>query len=114
MEEFPNSDYAKLLKDPDYINQLSDANTSIEQTYEQAFALYNKGLYNDCLKLQSTVSEVPKPLPRPTSIYSRPWQKPAKRINQFTFMLEGIINTYPNHQVALTAQEIITLLQNSR
>lgn len=113
LEEFPNSDYAKLLKDPDYINQLSDANTSIEQTYEQAFALYNKGLYNDCLQsCKVQLAKYPNHYLGPHFDLLKTMAE-ASQTNKPIYIakLEGIINTYPNHQVALTAQEIITLLQ---
>ena len=112
LEEFPNSDYAKLLKDPDYINQLSDANTSIEQTYERAFALYNKGLYNDCLQsCKAQLAKHPNHYLGPHFDLLKTMAE-ASQTNKSVYiaMLEGIINTYPNHQVALAAQEIITLL----
>ena len=111
--EFPNSDYAKLLNDPDYINQLGATYNNAEQAYEQAFSLYNTGQYKACeAACKTSISNYPNHPTAPHFDLLKTMSEASQTSTSvYIAKLEKIISSYPQHSVAQAAQEIIEWLQ---
>lgn len=112
IEEFPNSDYAKLVKSSSYIEQLSDANSKLESSYEKAFAYYAKSKYKECIAICDRVNtKNPNNILYPNFDFLKT-QASAHKSNKNTYMasLEKIIEKYPKHAVAESAKEILLSL----
>ena len=112
IKEFPNSDYAKLVMDPSYMEELSEANSSLQSQYEQAFTLYNRSKYKECAAICKRVNtKNPNNLLYPNFDFLST-QANAHKSNKNTYManLEQIIQKYPKHSVAESAKQILSLL----
>jgi len=112
IKEFPNSDYTKLIMDPSYIEELSAANTSLESSYEQAFSLYTKSKYSECIAICKRVNtKNPNNILFPNFDFLNTLATAHKADkNTYIANLEQIIQKYPKHSVAESAKEILTLL----
>ncbi len=50
LNEFPDSEYAKLINNPNYLDDLRDASKSEEKYYEEVYDLYTQKKYTDAIK----------------------------------------------------------------
>ncbi|UTW63819.1 tetratricopeptide repeat protein [bacterium SCSIO 12741] len=46
---YPNSDYAKIIKDPDYASKLTDKNKAVRDRYNKCYYYYSRGFYQACI-----------------------------------------------------------------
>ena len=61
LKKHPNSDYAKILLDPDFQNTVNAKRSEIEQYYGEAYTLYNENKTNEALeKCNSGLSKYSK------------------------------------------------------
>jgi len=61
INEFPESFYAKILINPNYVEETNIYNQEATEGYEQCFALYKDGKYNEADSLlQIAIAEYPK------------------------------------------------------
>ena len=51
LKEFPQSDYAKLIKDPDYAEEMVQANNILNTDYEMACQYYLQSQFDACISL---------------------------------------------------------------
>ena len=54
-QRFPNTRYAKLIDQPDYLVQVSAGNAKVRQLYDSAYALYNKQKYVPASNMLNTI-----------------------------------------------------------
>lgn len=50
LSEFPNSDYAKLILDPDYFLKNQSENLELKALYEQTYGYFNRGFYSQTVQ----------------------------------------------------------------
>lgn len=55
INEFPDSDYAKILSDPDYIKKLAKQKNEVKDIYKQAYEYYKNGYYQKSLEVCETI-----------------------------------------------------------
>ena len=111
--EFPNSEYAKLIKDPSYSDELEFANTILNKKYEEAYELYLQSEYRKCIVL---CEEINKDQPQ-NKLY--PYFEFLKTVAQGSGVgkqkhvnnLSLIVEKYPKHPVSSSAKTIINSLQ---
>ncbi len=113
LSQYPNSDYAKLLQDATYMDQLNEAYSSIENTYQQALNLYNEAQYQASLRVcNSAMASHPNhPLIPRFDLLKTMAQASGANKDSYIAKLESISQKYPSHEVAQTAQELIALLK---
>lgn len=51
INEFPESNYAKVLTDPDYYKKIEDDNKKVSDLYEQVYKVFNEGNYSNSASL---------------------------------------------------------------
>ena len=56
LKEFPQSDYAKLIKDPDYAEEMVQANNILNTDYEVARQYYLQSKFDACISLCERVN----------------------------------------------------------
>jgi len=54
-QRFPNTRYAKLIDQPDYLVRVSQGNVKVRQLYDSAYALYNKQKYVSAGNMLNTI-----------------------------------------------------------
>lgn len=113
--EFPNSDYAKLIQDPNYANDLSKAGQKLEDTYKVAFSLYSNSKFSECIALCKNTNKTNPNNPLFPNFEFLQTMAGAynKDKNAYTQSLEKIIEKHPKHAVAESAKLIITQLSAS-
>lgn len=59
--KYPNSDYAKIINDPDYVKDMNSQKKEALQAYKKAYYYYNRGFYTACIsECDKTISDLPK------------------------------------------------------
>jgi len=113
LKEFPNSDYAKLIKDPSYADDMAEANSALSADYEKAHKMYLQSKFKECIKLCDRVNN------------SKPSNNLYAHFDFLKTMAKGfgmtkknymnaltlIVEKYPKHEVAESAKEILRFLQ---
>ena len=113
LKEFPNSDYAKLVKDPTYAEELAQANSDLSANYEKAHALYLKSRFNECIAICDKVNKKkPNNALYPNFDFLKTMAKGfGMNKKQYINALTLIVEKYPKHKVGDSAKEIIAFLQ---
>jgi len=113
LKEFPLSDYAKLIKDPDYAEEMVQANSLLNTDYEKAHQYYLQSQFNACISLCEQVNNNnPNNALYPNFDFLKTMAKgfgmtKSNYINALTLIVEK----YPKHQVAESAKEILVYLK---
>jgi tetratricopeptide (TPR) repeat protein len=113
LKEFPNSDYAKLIKDPAYADEMAQANSLLSADYEKAHQLYLQSKFKQCISLCERVNNKnPNNNLYPNFDFLRTMAKGFGMTKKnYTNALTLIVEKYPKHQVAESAKEILQFLQ---
>ena len=48
---YPTTDYAKLIRNPDYKKDLQEADEKVKELYNEAYELFNKAYYEDAIRV---------------------------------------------------------------
>ena len=113
LKEFPQSDYAKLIKDPDYSEEMVQANSLLNTDYEKAHQYYLQSQFDACISLCERVNKNnPNNALYPNFDFLKTMAKgfgmtKSNYINALTLIVEK----YPKHQVAESAKEILVYLK---
>lgn len=116
INNYPESDYAKLLSDPNYLANLERDKNAAEPFYRATYALYNAGAYDStkskCLVAQEefTTSNI---LHRFALLYSLSVGK-TDSVDQFIASLTDVKTKYAGTESAETAQRILDKLLKER
>ena len=113
IEEFPNTDYAKLIDSPEYADKLGQLNNELNQQYEKAYQLYENSRFEDCISLCNSINQ------NNQSNFLYPDFDLLKTIAKASRMskkeyigaLSLIEKKYPQHKVSKSAKEILYYLQ---
>ena len=113
LKEFPNSDYAKLIKDPDYAEELVQANTTLSGEYEKAHKLYLQSKFKQCINLCERINTIkPKNSLYPNFDFLKTMaQGFGMTKKNYMNALTLIVEKYPKHQVAESAKQVLQFLQ---
>tara|TARA_B100001741_G_scaffold311327_1_gene312237 strand:+ start:18717 stop:21296 length:2580 start_codon:yes stop_codon:yes gene_type:complete len=113
IEEFPNSDYAKLINNPDYADKLSQLNKELNQQYEKAYQLYVDSRFEDCISLCNFINQNDQSNFLFPDFELLKTIAKASRMNKKEYIgaLSLIEKKYPQHSVSKSAKEILYYLQ---
>lgn len=111
---FPDSEYALILSDPEYLIRQTEKRNRIEQEYQNTYSLYLKGQYPEVIVLADQFAGQYQDHPiLPKFYYLR-----ALSIGQREgFMalkneLDMLIQKFPGHEVTEHAAEVIALIRD--
>lgn len=116
LKEYPDSEYAKILEDPDYFKKLQKKANKVVLLYKSTYQLYVNKEYK---KVQENCIEAKQKFPNNTEELSKfemlnALCVGAKRdTNEFIAALQVVIDTYPNSPVKPKADEMISLLKSA-
>lgn len=113
ISEFPLSDYAMLCKDPSYAEQIAQRNTLIHSDYESAYQMYIQSDYATCIKFCNQVNNTnPDNILYPNFELLKTMASGHNTSKDvYIELLTLIVEKYPNHSAAESAEEIITYLK---
>ena len=113
LKEFPQSDYAKLIKDPNYAEEMAQTNSLLSTDYEKAHQHYLQSEFDACIILCEQVNKNnPNNALYPNFDFLKTMAKGfGMTISHYINALTLIVEKYPKHQVAESAKEILVYLK---
>ncbi len=109
LDKYPDSDYAKLLKDPNYLAALQEKHNYTKTLYEKTFKAYQEGKYTTVVHNanKALASEEPDPL-APKFLYLKAISMAKTDVtDSMTVHLEKLIEQYPQDEVTSLAKNIL-------
>lgn len=113
LAEYPNSEYSKIISNPEFLKEALTKKSEIEHTYEQAHNLYVSKNYRQALEICIETSEK-----NPTNLLKPNFELLAAVCGGFIYgekklilELENVKNTHNGHIVSVTAQELLDQLK---
>lgn len=113
--EYPESNYAKYLQNPNYFIELEAQKDSINTIYKQAFYQYSQGNYKESgvlsdqmMRMQPDSAIIPK-----IEFFQAVSQGTNSDWNSFGKLLNSYVSKYPKGETTPLAEKILTLIQDS-
>lgn len=117
IKEFPQSTYAKLLKDPSYADQLLDEEKQLNVYYDNAFLAFNRGEYKKAYD-QSSQAKIKfgatNPLQARFALLSAMCIGNIQGKDAYMKALREVIARYPQTDEQKRAREILRFLGDAR
>ncbi len=112
LTRYPNTNYAKVLSDPNFYKQIQEKEKEVDRFYEQTYDLYNSGNYQQVIENARTAGDQYKNDPSIPKFAMLRALAIGKTSDKLTFRTElnQIINQYPKDEVSTRAKEIIAYL----
>lgn len=116
LEEYPETDYAKVIANPNYAAQSLADEKQVKQFYETAYAYFNQGAYRQAYEsvtesLQTFPNSEFEPQFRLLEALCLGFMEgEASMINS----LEKVARSFNGHEVAKEAQEILNYFKNGK
>jgi tetratricopeptide (TPR) repeat protein len=110
--QFPQSMYAKVLTNPNYLTELDEQEKNIRQYYEQTYNFYNSGNYNEVIsRSEFALKNFDNNALIPQFAYLGLLAKGKTSDRQvFRENLMALVSAYPATEVALDAQNLINYM----
>jgi len=115
INEFPESQPAQLLTNPDYINELREKENEVNRFYENTYYKFNQGFYEQVIIDVDTAMQRFKDselIPQFFFMKVLAIGKTQDRLS-FSIALDSISNTYPGHEVSDRAKDILAFLKDA-
>ena len=115
ISEFPESQTTQLLTNPNYINELLDKESEVNRFYEATYQNYQQGNYDQVIRdvdYALMTFQNGDLVPQFTFLKVLSIGQ-TQDIMQFTEALDSIASTYPTHEVAERANEILAYIKGS-
>ncbi|KPK87268.1 MAG: hypothetical protein AMS27_02915 [Bacteroides sp. SM23_62_1] len=115
IREFPESQTARLMTNPDYINELMEKENEVNRFYENTYEKYQYGSYDQVIRdvdYALVTYQNDELIPQFTLLKVLAIGQ-TQDIMQFTEALDSLVKTYPAHEVAERANEILAYIKRS-
>ncbi len=115
LNNYPNSDYANYLRDPDYFVKKKEVDALAEQEYVTVLDRYNRGLYYPVITKADQVIDGEKDnVFRSKYILLKAMAMGQTREDKTLLLpvLQMVVDEYPETPEAKRAQEMITVIKN--
>ncbi|MFH1321535.1 MAG: tetratricopeptide repeat protein [Bacteroidota bacterium] len=109
LTDYPDSDYSKIINNPDYIKEMEDEKNKIERYYRETYQGYTNNQYELVLRrCNSADSLFPDNALMPKFDYLKALSTgKTKDIPAFETALKEVVKKYPDDEVKTQAQEIL-------
>lgn len=114
IREYPNSNFAKLMTNPDYIKEIAAQEKKVYNYYDDTYMLFRSANYPQVIqRSENAMKEYPDHDLYPKFDYMRTISAGIKKDTlSFVNDLQGLVAKYPSTDIAENAQIMITYLQN--
>lgn len=113
LSKYPESDYAKIISDPNYYKEIRAKNNEVNLLYEETYKEFVLGNYSKVIANHQIATEKFKITPiYPKFEYLKALSK-GKILGKDTLVygLNNLISTYPNHEIVPLAQMVLDYLK---
>jgi tetratricopeptide (TPR) repeat protein len=110
---FPESDYAKLILNPNYYKDIQRKSEVLEVFYENTYRAFQKGQYELVIERKNTADEMfpPNKLTPKFAMLKAMAIGRTRSINEFELALEDVIRTYPKDTVSVRAKQMLEVIK---
>ncbi|MEO6904622.1 MAG: tetratricopeptide repeat protein [Bacteroidia bacterium] len=112
LQDYPNTEYSRIIKNPDYANDVMAKRSIVEKFYTETYKLYSEGNYTqvlaNCLKADTLYSKSSL-MPQFAYIKALAIGR-TQDITAFEAALTHILIKYPKQPVSDKAQEMLDLI----
>ena len=116
LTNYPDSEYAKLIKNPNYANDINASRSVVEHFYAETYQLYSDAKYKEamenCIKAESQYAK--SNLMPQFSFLKALCIGRIQDINAFEGALIQVVEKYPKSPVKEKAQEILELIKKQK
>jgi tetratricopeptide (TPR) repeat protein len=112
ISEYPESDYAKIILDPDYYKKLAEEMGTEKRLYSQAYLAFHSGDHSTVLRLADEAKksyEDKELIPRFLFLEALTLGK-TQNVGTMKTGLESLVSAYPSHAVTPLAKDILIRL----
>ncbi|HEY0261455.1 MAG TPA: tetratricopeptide repeat protein, partial [Chitinophagales bacterium] len=115
LEEYPNSDMAKYLRDPNYFAKLEDQKNALNKYYESAFNDYSNGYFSSATEKcrMASVKFNSNPLQPKFDLLNALVFGKQHRVDEYVQALHQVIEKYPNTDEQKKAQDLLGRINGS-
>lgn len=117
LDQFPETDYARLLVNPDYYKEIQQKKSQASRLYEETWLAFNNQQYYMVLhNADQAFAEYPNDtslIPRFEYLRAMSLGK-VEVVDSMVTALQGIVNKYPKHEVTPLAANILEYLSQKR
>lgn len=120
LKEFPSSEYAQIILNPDYFKEIINERSKAEESYKTTYRLYEEGQYSSVIAgCEAADLRFPKSHLAPKFHFLRalaigktapPNEVGARDFSGLETALKDVIEKHPKDEVAAEAQKIIDLI----
>lgn len=116
IKEYPESNYAKVLQDPNYAKKLDEQSKQLESLYEKAYLKYKNKEYAQVIESSnSTLKQYPGNQLEPQFIYLTAMAYGSMGNKQeMKNNLELLVLQFPEEEVALAAKETLAAMDTKK
>jgi tetratricopeptide (TPR) repeat protein len=114
LTRFPDSDYAKILLNPDYNSERQKKADKVTELYSLTYQLYEDGSYRDALGncLRADSMDLKNPVKGQFALLKALCIGRTSDIKAFEMELSSVVVNYPKEPVKDRAQEILDYIRN--
>lgn len=117
LREFPESDYAKIIKDPDYLKKKELAAKKQENDYMEAYRLYESGNFNESLGLTRVALEDKDNAFAPKYLLLKAYvlgSLPNKDNELIAEPLKACVDRFPDSEEGIRAKKILDYMRKEQ
>lgn len=116
LAKYPESTFAKIIRDPDYLKKQDKKNDALDAYYTQTYALWSQGDYGSVLQRATAADTLFKPntLKPKFEMLTALAFAGQDSVDLFKNMLQSIYAKYPSDDVGIKAKEILDFMQKEK
>lgn len=116
IRDFPDSEYAKIIKNPGYAKDIMASRNQVEKFYAETYQLYSEGNYSQALAncILADTSYSKSPLMPQFAFVKALCIGRTQDINSFEGALTQVVIKYPKEPVKERAQEMLDLIRKQK
>jgi tetratricopeptide (TPR) repeat protein len=114
LSKYPDSEYARMISDPDYFNRIHEQQKEVDRMYENAYSFYEKGDFPSAAAITGeALKKYPDHKLSPKFMYLNALARGRMTdMSAFKDMLDAVIAKYPDDEVATSAKEIVNTIKD--
>lgn len=113
IDNYPESDYARLILNPNYYKDIQRKSEVLEVFYENTYRAFQRGQYDLVIERKNTADEMfpPNKLTPKFAMLKAMAIGRTRSINEFELALEDVIRTYPKDTVSVRAKQMLDVIK---
>lgn len=114
--KYPDSEYAKLIANPDFFEQMSKTRKESDEFYAESFRMYQAGLYQQVVdRCRAAASRFIDSELLPKFAYLKALALGKQRdVEAFRTALQDVVRSYPGDTVRVQAKELLDVLNRAQ